>query len=158
LGAAGVLVVVKITVSTLIDRPVADVWRWYAVEHVRNHPRWNPDIELEQISDGPIGLGTRIRRRNRHFGEPIEGEMEIVEWEPERAMGVQIHDATADAQGRATFEALGPSRTRLTIEADFPTLDASKVDQLRPLIERTASNVRRLVESEIERGAGSARR
>jgi hypothetical protein len=144
----------KIAVSTLIDRPLAGVWRWYAVEHVRNHPRWNPDMELELISDGPIGLGTRIRRRNHHFGEPIEGEMEIVEWEPERAMSVQIHDANADASGRATFEALGPSRTRLTIEADFQNLDASKVDQLRPLIERTASNVRRLVESEVELGAG----
>jgi Polyketide cyclase / dehydrase and lipid transport len=148
----------KITVSTLIDRPVAGVWHWYAVEHVRNHPRWDPDMELEQISDGPIGLGTRIRRRNRHFGEPIEGEMEIVEWEPERAMGAQIHDANADTRGRVTFEALGRSRTRLTIEADFPNLDASKVDQLRPLIERTASNVRRLVESEVEPGAGSGRR
>ena len=148
----------KITVSTLIDRPVGGVWRWYAVEHVRNHPRWNPDMELEQISDAPIGLGTRIRRRNHHFGEPIEGEMEIVEWEPERAMGVQIHDANADARGRATFEALGPSRTRLTIEADFSNLDASKVDQLRPLIERTASNVRRLVESEVQPGAGTGRR
>jgi hypothetical protein len=72
----------KITVSTVIHRPVGDVWRWYAVEHVRNDPRWDPDMELEQISEGPIGLGTRIRRRNRHFGEPIEGEMEIVEWEP----------------------------------------------------------------------------
>jgi polyketide cyclase/dehydrase/lipid transport protein len=149
---------VKITVSTLIGRPVAGVWRWYAVEHVRNHPRWDPDMELEQISDSPIGLGTRIRRRNRHFGEPIEGEMEIVEWEPERAMGVQIHDANTDTRGRVTFEALGPSRTRLTIEADFPNLDASKVDQLRPLIERTASNVRRLVESEVQPGAGSERR
>ena len=54
----------KIAVSTVINRPVADVWRWYAVEHVRNHPRWDPDMELEQISEGPIG--TRIRRRNRH--------------------------------------------------------------------------------------------
>jgi hypothetical protein len=144
----------KITVSTLIDRPVAGVWRWYAVEHVRNHPRWDPDMELEQISDGPIGLGTRIRRRNHHFGEPIEGEMEIVEWKPERAMGAKIHDANADTGGRVTFEALGPSRSRLTIEADFPNLDPSKVDHLRPLIERTASNVRRLVESEVESGTG----
>jgi uncharacterized protein YndB with AHSA1/START domain len=155
--AAGVQPV-KITVSTLIDRPVAGVWRWYAVEHVRNHPRWNPAMELEQISDGPIGLGTRIRRRNHHYGEPIEGEMEIVEWEPGRAMGVQIHDANADARGRATFEAVGPSRTRLTVEADFPTLDVSKVDQLRPLIERTAGNVRRLVESEVQPGAGTSSR
>ena len=143
----------EITVSTLIDCPLASVWRWFAVEHVRNHPRWDPDMELEQISDGPIGLGTRIRRRNRHFGEPIEGVMEIVEWDPERAMGVQIHDANADTLGRVTLEALGPSRTRLTIQTDFPNLDASEVAQVRPLIERTARNVRRLIESEVVPGS-----
>lgn len=144
---------VRITVSTPIDRPVAGVWRWYAIDHVRNHPRWDPDMELEQISYGPIGLGTRIRRRNRHFGEPIEGEMEIVEWEPERAMGVHIRDAKADSRGRVTFEALGPNATRLAIEADFDTLDDSRADQLRPLMERTAANLRRLIESEVEPGA-----
>jgi hypothetical protein len=142
-----------VTVSTDIDRPLAGVWHWYAIDHVRNHPRWDPDMELEQISDGPIGLGTTIRRRNRHFDEPIEGEMEIIEWEPERVMAVRIHDANTDTVGRVTFDALGPSRTRLTIEADFPDLDASKVDHLRPLMERTASNVRRLVESEVAPGA-----
>jgi hypothetical protein len=139
----------KITVSTVIDRPLAGVWRWYAIEHVRNHPRWDPDMELEQISEGPIGLGTRIRRRNRHFGEPIEGEMEIVEWEPERVMGARIKDANVDTTGRVTFESLGPSTTRLSVEADYPNLDASKVEHLRPLIERSYSTIRRLVESEV---------
>jgi hypothetical protein len=139
----------KIATSAVIDRPVADVWRWYAVDHVRNHPRWDPDMELEQISGGPIGLGTRIHRRNRHFGEPIDGEMDIVEWESERVMGVRIHDANADTTGRVTFESLGPSTTRLTIEADFPNLEASQVEHLRPFIERTADNVRRLVEAEV---------
>jgi hypothetical protein len=38
----------RIEVSTTIDRPLAEVWRWYAVEHVRNHPRWDPDMGLEQ--------------------------------------------------------------------------------------------------------------
>ena len=139
----------KIKGSTDIDRPVAGVWRWYAVEHVRNHPRWDPDMELEQISEGPIGLGTRIRRRNRHYGEPIEGEMEIVEWEPERVMGARIKDANADTSGRVTFESLGPSTTRLTLEADFTNLEASKVEEFRPLIERAYSNIRRMVESEV---------
>jgi hypothetical protein len=139
----------KITVSTVIDRAVADVWRFYAVEHVRNHPRWDPDMDLEQISEGPIGLGTRIRRRNRHFGEPIEGEMEVVEWEPERVMGARIRDANADTTGRVTFESLGPSKTRLTVEADYQNLDPSKVEQLRPMIERGYDAIRRLVESEV---------
>jgi hypothetical protein len=85
----------KISVSTTIDRPVGGVWRWYAVDHIRNHPRWDPEMELEQLSDGPIGLGTRIRRVNRRFEEPIAGEMQIVAWEPEHLMGVQIHAASA---------------------------------------------------------------
>ena len=105
-------------------------------------------MKIEQISEGPIGLGTRIRRRNRHFGEPIEGEMQIIEWEPERVMGAQIKDANVDTAGRVTFESLGPSTTRLSVEADYPNLDASKVEHLRPLIERSYSNIRRLIESD----------
>jgi Polyketide cyclase / dehydrase and lipid transport len=138
----------KITVSTVIDRPLAGVWRWYAIEHVRNHPRWDPDMELEQISEGPIGLGTRIRRRNRHFGEPIEGEMEIVEWEPEHVMGARIREANMDTHGRVTFQAMEPNRTRLTIEADFPGMDEATADRIRPLVGRSAGNIRRLMESE----------
>jgi hypothetical protein len=67
-----------VEVSTTIDRPVGVVWHFWAVDHVRNHPRWDPDMELEQISDGPMGLGTRIRRRNLRWGTPVEGEMEVV--------------------------------------------------------------------------------
>lgn len=138
----------KAIVSTTVDRPVGDVWHWYAVDHVRNHPRWDPEMELEQISEGPVGLGTRIRRRNRHFDEPIEGEMEIVEWEPERVMGARIHDANLDTVGRVTFESLGPSRTRLTIDADFPGMDEAAEAVIRPRMERTARNIRQLMESD----------
>ena len=45
-----------VQVSTGVDRPVGDVWRFYAEEHVRNHPRWDPDMHLEQLSEGSIGL------------------------------------------------------------------------------------------------------
>jgi hypothetical protein len=69
---------VQLQVSQLIDRPVDKVFHFFAHEHVRNHPRWDPDIELEQISDGPIGVGTMIRRRNTHSGTPVEGTMEEV--------------------------------------------------------------------------------
>ena len=49
-------------------------------------------MQLEQVSDGPIGVGTVIRRRNTHSGTPVDGTMEVVEFEPDRAMGVVIHD------------------------------------------------------------------
>ncbi len=43
----------RLDASIVIDRPVGDVWRFYAVNHVQNHP---------------TGLGTFIRRRNSRSG------------------------------------------------------------------------------------------
>jgi hypothetical protein len=140
----------KVEVSQVIDRPVADVFRFYAVNHVRNHPRWNPDLELEQVSDGPIGLGTVIRRRNSMSGTLVEGTMEVVEYKPERALGVVIHDGPVETHGRATFQSEGPSRTVITISADIPGMDESMdTGMLRTLMERSARNIKDLVEAEF---------
>ena len=65
---------VRFEVSQVIDRPLEKVFHFIVHEHVHNHPRWDPDIELEQLSEGPIGLGTQIRRRNSRSGTPVEGE------------------------------------------------------------------------------------
>jgi hypothetical protein len=74
-----------------------------------------------------MGLGTRIRRRNVRWRTPVEGEMEVTEWEPEHAVAFVVHDANMEAHGRATFEAVGPDRTVLTVATDFPGLDDPKV-------------------------------
>ncbi|MCD6031898.1 MAG: polyketide cyclase [Thermomicrobiales bacterium] len=78
---------VKVQASQVIDRRVAEVFHFFAVEHVRNHPRWDPFMRLEQISDGPFGVGTVIKRINSRSGTPVEGPMEVVEFEPDRAIG-----------------------------------------------------------------------
>ena len=139
----------NVQVSTEIDRPVADVWRFWAVEHVHNHPRWDDDIDLEQISEGPMGLGTRIRRRNTRWGKPVEGEMEVVEFEPERAIAFSVHDANMEMHGRATFEAKEPERTQLTVTTDIPGLDDPAANELITKgMERSLANVKALVEAE----------
>ena len=139
----------RVQVSIEIDRPVADVWRFWAVEHVRNHPRWDPDIELEQISQGPMGLGTRIRRRNSRWEAPVDGEMEVVEFEPERAIAFSVRDANMEMHGRATFEANEPERTQLTVTTDIPGLDDPAANQLITNgMERSIANVKTLIEAE----------
>lgn len=139
----------KIQVSVEIERPVADVWRFWAVEHVRNHPRWDPDIELEQISEGPIGLGTRIRRRNTRWETPVNGEMEVVEFEPERTIAFSVQDANMKMHGRATFEANEAERTQLTVTTDIPGLDDQAANELITKgMERSVANVKTLVEAE----------
>jgi hypothetical protein len=121
----------RVQVSAVIDRPVAEVFHFYAYEHVRNHPRWDPDMQLEQVSDGPIGVGTIIHRRNTHSGTPIEGTMQVVEFEPNRAFGVVIHDGASETRGWVTFQAESEECDRSPDAAKRPKHKAS--DRVRDL-------------------------
>ncbi|KRE30982.1 SRPBCC family protein [Agromyces sp. Soil535] len=134
--------------TTIIERSVAIVWDFYAVHQVQNHPRWDPDMSLEQVTSGPIGVGTVIRRRTTRFGTPIEGTMEIVEFDPLRAMGAKIRDGQTEMSGRATFTVEDRNRTRLTMHVELPGADQSMAEKLAPLVQRSADTIRRLIESE----------
>ncbi len=98
-----------------------------------------------------MGLGTRIKRRNTRWGTPVEGEMAVTEWEPERALGTLIRDANMEIRGRATFESASPDQTLLTILIDVPGLDASRAEVMRERLDRTVENIKSLVETEIGR-------
>jgi hypothetical protein len=107
-------------------------------------------MELEQVSEGPIGVGTVIRRRNAHRGTPVEGTMEVVEFEPNRAMGTVIHDGPVEMRARTIYEAAGEDRTILTISVELPSMDESMdTTSLTRAIEGSARNIKQLVESEV---------
>lgn len=138
----------ELEVTTLIDRPVAVVWDFYVVHHVENHPRWDPTLELEAMTDGPIAVGTVIRRRATRFGTTTEGTMEIIELEPERLMRVETHDGPTTIHGWVRFESVGEASTRLTLGGDFPGMDETMADEVRPMIERSADTIKALIEAE----------
>ena len=140
---------VQFEVFQVVDRPVEKVFAFVAREHVRNHPRWDTDIELEQMSEGPIGVGTMIRRRNKRSGTPVEGTMEVVEFEPDRAFATIIREGPMQMYGRITFEAVGEAQTRVTIFFEMP-VDESRVDRafLTSRLEHSGRIRKELIESE----------
>ena len=141
---------VTMETSQVIDRSVDKVFHFFAVEHVRNHPRWDPDIELWLDSDAPIGVGTIIRRRNKHGGTPVEGTMEVVEFELNRAMGVIIREGPAETRSRVTFEAVSTDQTRLTTFIDFLGMDENTdMTRMNSMLERSARDRKQLIESEL---------
>lgn len=136
--------------SQVIDRPIDKVFRFYAVEHVRNRPRWDSDIELWLDSDTPIGVGTIIRRRNKRSGTPVEGTMEIVQFERNRELAMVVHDGPAEMRGRTTVEALNDNQTAITIIIDIPGMDENTDKTfLNSRLERSAQIRKQLMESEI---------
>lgn len=136
--------------SQVIDRSVEKVFRFYAVNHVRNHPRWDSDIELWLDSDSPIGVGTIIHRRNRRSGTPVEGTMEVVEFIPNRVITMVVHDGPTDMHAKTTFEAISENQTKLTMILDIPSMEASTdTTFLNSRLERSAQIRKQLIESEI---------
>ncbi len=137
-------------VTTMINRPLGKVFHFYADEHVHNHPRWDPDIELWLDSDEPIKVGTIIRRRNNRSGIPVEGTMQVVEYEPNRAFGLVIHDGPVVMNGRVTFEAQGENQTAITTSFEIPGMDESMDKSfLSSRLERSQRNIKQLIESGV---------
>lgn len=140
----------KLERSTVINRPPSVVFDFFAVNHLRNHPRWDPDMELKQLTEGPVGIGTRFQRRHTRLGVPIEGTMEVVEFEPGQTIGVIILDSTPngllEVHGRTTLEPVDAgSGTRITIHLDIPAMAAS-MDPV--MIEGSLRRMKELIEAE----------
>jgi hypothetical protein len=140
---------VRIQASQVVGRPVSEVFQFYAVNHVSNHPRWDPDIELEMITEGPMALGSRIRRINKRSGAPVEGTMEVVELEPDRAISMLIQDGPMEMRGRTSFAALGPAQTRVIDTVEIPSMPgATDTGFLTGRMQRSLHNMKQLIESE----------
>jgi uncharacterized protein YndB with AHSA1/START domain len=139
----------KVSASKEITRSPEVVWRFLVLEHVRNHPRWVPKMELRSLTEGSIRLGSRIARRHTRLDAPIEGTMEVVEFEPPRVFGVVIHDQTPagllEVRSRMTIAPTGDDQTTVTIELEMPgrteSMDAS-------MIEASLARMKELIEAE----------
>jgi hypothetical protein len=135
----------NIEVSEVIDRPPEVVFQFVGVEHIRNHPRWDTKMELEQLSDGPIGVGTAVRRRHTRAGYPIDGLMECVEFDPPRSIGWLVHEGEVDMSGRMTIEPEGSTASKVTISVDIP----GKPNALDPLpVAESLHRIKVLIETE----------
>jgi hypothetical protein len=120
---------VKLDVSESIERPPADVFRFVATDHVQNHPRWDPQMSLVQETPGPIGVGTRIRRRRTMDDTSLEGEMEIIEYDPDRGMAAVIRDGPMELRSSMTVEPEGMARSRLTFTVESDDAPLNKMEE-----------------------------
>ena len=139
----------RIEYPRVIDRPVDKVFHFMAVEHVKNHPRWDSDIALWLDSDELIGVGTIIHRRNSRSGTPVEGTMEVSEYVPNRKMTTVIQEGPNRMIGELIFEPLGDHQTRVTTVIDLPDMDESMDTRfLMKRLEEVARIREKLIEAE----------
>lgn len=95
-----------------IARPVEVVFDVVADE--RNEPRYNRKLlRAQQMTDGPIAVGTRFRVVHTAHRRPIDMEIEITEYDRPRHIGSRTTTPAGEVRGGLTFEPVaGGTRMR----------------------------------------------
>jgi uncharacterized protein YndB with AHSA1/START domain len=109
----------KVAVRVRIGRAVEDVYAYATT--VDTMPEWRGDIsEAEQLTDGPIGVGTRIRAGGKVLGRPIGIVIEVTELEPGARFGYRPVSGPLRTHNVYTFEPdAGGTRVTLTDEIEL---------------------------------------
>jgi uncharacterized membrane protein len=79
---------IKFEKSLLINRPLQEVFDF--VTNLSNDPQWQSSIEsVEQVSDGPIGVGSTWRYVTKFLGRKNETEIQMTSYEPPHQSSVK---------------------------------------------------------------------
>jgi uncharacterized protein YndB with AHSA1/START domain len=110
-----------------IDAPAAQIFP-YLVESEKRLLWMGALIESEQLSDGPLRVGTVWRDVFEDLGQRIELEGELTELEPDRRLQVSLDSPDFDATSTQELEEeVGRTRLRTVIETEYTTLRARLV-------------------------------
>ncbi len=143
----------RFELSVDIDRPVHEVWA--LLTDPERVPDWQSSAESShQVSDGEMGVGTRLRDERRFMGRRATSEVEVTEFEPEQLF--TLHGLSGPVRFTVRHrlsERDGGTRVDVEAQGD-PGGMGSRL--MRPVIERAASHelrsdferFKRLVEAE----------
>ncbi len=109
----------------IINRPVEEVFDFVADEC--NEPRFNPRMtRAEQISDGPIGLGTRFHTELKTMGRTMPMVVEFTGFERPRRLASVTRSPMMVTEGALMFEPT-PGGTRMRWSWDVRPLGPMQV-------------------------------
>lgn len=123
---------VRVEGDIIIRRPVEAVFD--VVADQRNEPRYNPRMRrAEQVSAGPIGVGTQFRAETATMGRPLTMVIEYTVFERPRRLESTSRLAAMDIRGALTFDS-APEGTRMHWSWELEPRGGFKL--LTPLIAR----------------------
>jgi ligand-binding SRPBCC domain-containing protein len=106
---------VRFTQTFEIERPPAEVFAF--MEDPDKLGQWQDAVEVEQLTPGPVGQGTRFREVHQVMGRRNEQVTEVLVHEPGKRFDVGIVEGPVPVDGRWDFEPTEGGSTRLTFTA-----------------------------------------
>jgi len=146
---------IRVQEQTEIQRPPADVYRFIATEHGRNHPRWDPRaVEFMQLDAGPVAVRTRFSYKRKVLGRLQTLQLVVTDMEPNRVFAFRV-TGSMQAQIRYVLDSTADPRT--TVVQGVADFEVSGPQLLAPLVkmlvDRGAKDSQRRIKQMVEAGA-----
>lgn len=144
---------INLDLSTLIDRPVKDVFAFAADPN--NMSKWNSAVvSLQPITPGMVGVGAKFTSVGEMMGRRIEGEMQVTTYEPDSKCGFQVNAGPMQVNLTLMFKTVGTG-TKVNLNAQgnpggiFKLAEGMLAGRVKSMMEE---NLVRL-KSALEKGA-----
>jgi len=144
---------INLDLSTLIDKPVKDVFAF--VTNPNNMSKWNSAVvSMTQITPGAVGLGTKFKNVGEVMGRRIEGEMQVVAFEPDSKYGFQMNAGPVQVNVVLNFKTVGTG-TKLSLNAQgnpgglFKLAEPVMAGRVKSMMEENLARLK----SVLEKGA-----
>jgi len=106
---------INLDLGVLIDKPVKDVFAF--VTNPNNMSKWNSAVvSMQQITPGAVGVGTKFKNVGEMLGRRIEGEMQVVAFEPDTKYGFQMNAGPMQVNVVLMFKTVGTG-TKINLNA-----------------------------------------
>ena len=144
---------INLDFNTLIDRPVKDVFSFVA--NPNNMSKWNSAVvSIQQITPGPVGMGTKFKSIGEALGRRIEGEVQVTVYEPDSKSGFQMNAGPMQVNVTLAFKSVGTgTKLNLNVQGNpsgvFKLAQGIMASQIKSMME---ANLARL-KSVLEKGA-----
>ncbi len=140
----------QVKVSIVINRPLEEVFAF--LSNLENNLKWRSGmIKAEKISDGPIGVGTTYRLINSLFGQQVEGEAVVTEYELNRKYAT-MNKSGLPIKTQRMFEPVeGGTRVTFSVETEldgfFKLVEPLMASIGKRRLEADAVTVKKLIEA-----------
>lgn len=132
---------------------------WAVISDLDSHRSWRPALkEFRQVSDGPVGVGTRIREVLEWRGREIVIDDVVTAFDPPRRLGIHGGWKAAEFDMDLVLE---PVADGTTVTMDWPLRPKSLLLKLAtpflgsPMRKATREELE-LLKEHVERGGGAS--
>ena len=141
------------TASVVINRPIAEVFRFVGTDYLENHPRWAPRVvELRLDRPGVLTVGARGQEVRKQGGKSVTFAFEVTDFQVNKRIAIQAEGGPGRFSASYAMTPVSDGQTRLDVEFSlwmrglFGLIQPFMVGVLRKEVVRVGRSIKEMVE------------